>query len=202
MSSDALPISSPRFAEALRSLPLDVLHLKISELRLSIVRLDYSNEQMKPFADGTDENVTEPDRDCIEAMEENKQVIERQVERIDLVKRELERRGLSLREVEEGGVRQEEAKQDGVGTEDGMVNGTRGATGDGDADGRSSAWTDGTIQTGRITNGNVHLDESNVDPEARRMDNAVLRAALEVRMRELESQQDGEDEDGGGGMHL
>ena len=206
MSADALPISLPRFAEALQSLPIDVLHLKISELRLSIVRLDYSNEQMKPFADGTDETISEPDRDCIEAIEENKQVIERQLERIELIKAEFERRGLSLRELDEVGVRQEETKEEGERggdeEENGAVNGVGSATAVGTGEGRSLAWTDGTIQTGRMVNGNVHLDEPTVHPEAQRSDNAVLRAALEERMRELESHEDRGSEDGQGGMHL
>lgn len=53
MSSEALPISPTRFAAALTDLPLSALHLKVLELRNSITHLDYSNEQLRPFAEGT-----------------------------------------------------------------------------------------------------------------------------------------------------
>lgn len=52
MSADALPISPAAFAEALKDLPMSTLHLKAAELRNSIAHLDYSNEQLKPFAEG------------------------------------------------------------------------------------------------------------------------------------------------------
>ncbi|KAK3900305.1 hypothetical protein C8A05DRAFT_45833 [Staphylotrichum tortipilum] len=53
MSADALPISPTAFALALPDLPLSALHLKVLELRNSIAHLDYSNEQLRPFAEGT-----------------------------------------------------------------------------------------------------------------------------------------------------
>lgn len=52
MSAVALPISPTAFAEALKDLPMSTLHLKAAELRNSIAHLDYSNEQLKPFAEG------------------------------------------------------------------------------------------------------------------------------------------------------
>jgi len=52
MSADALPISPAAFAEALKDLPMSTLHLKAAELRNSIAHLDYSNEELKPFAEG------------------------------------------------------------------------------------------------------------------------------------------------------
>lgn len=72
MSSDALPITSARFAAALSDLPLASLRLKSLELRNSLAHLAYSNAQLRPFADGLqpgpDGTVreSEPDPDCIE----------------------------------------------------------------------------------------------------------------------------------------
>jgi hypothetical protein len=86
MSSDALPITPARFAEALTSLPLGNLHLKAAELRNSISHLQSSNIQLKPYAD-------EGDRDCADAIAENVEVIQRMEERIELVKQEVEGRG-------------------------------------------------------------------------------------------------------------
>jgi hypothetical protein len=58
MSSEVTPISPARFAEALKDLPLSTLHLKAAELRNSIAHLDYSNEQLKPFAEGREAGQT------------------------------------------------------------------------------------------------------------------------------------------------
>ncbi|KAG6997840.1 aminomethyltransferase [Physcia stellaris] len=86
MSSNATPISPARFAAALPSLPLPNLHLKAAELRNSIAHLEYSNHQLQPLAE-------EGDRDCKEAVEENKETIARMEERIELLKAEVEGRG-------------------------------------------------------------------------------------------------------------
>ncbi|SPQ18847.1 34627e8b-f2c2-4524-abe1-f4479ed8da0a [Thermothielavioides terrestris] len=53
MSADSVPITPARFAAALKDLPLSSLHLKLLELRNSIAHLDYSNEQLRPYAEGT-----------------------------------------------------------------------------------------------------------------------------------------------------
>jgi len=128
MSADALPISPTAFAAALEDLPLSALHLKVLELRNSIAHLDYSNEQLRPFAEGTatalststsstqtqtdtqtqtqqqqpqQQQQTEAagDPECADAIRENEQVIERMQERIRLVRAEVEgRRGLSWAE--------------------------------------------------------------------------------------------------------
>jgi hypothetical protein len=97
MSSATTPISPARFAAALKDLPLSTLHLKAAELRNSIAHLDYSNEQLKPFAEGTNEgnNNGQPDQDCIDAIKENEVVIARMMERIELLKQEVEGRGSS-----------------------------------------------------------------------------------------------------------
>jgi hypothetical protein len=96
MSNEAIPISPARFAAALKDLPLSTLHLKAMEIRNSIAHLDYSNEQLKPFADGTDPSANgRPDQDCIDAIKENEIVIARMQERIGLLKAEVEGRGSS-----------------------------------------------------------------------------------------------------------
>lgn len=91
MSSTSTPISSDRFAEALRALPLSNLHLKAAELHNSIVHLESSNQQLKPWAgDG--------DSICSDAVRENLEVIRRMTERILLLKQEIEQRGFSWEE--------------------------------------------------------------------------------------------------------
>jgi hypothetical protein len=135
MSSDALPITPSRFATALTDLPVSALHLKVLELRNSIAHLDYSNEQLRPFAEGTATTTTpsqtqppqQPqqqtsssssvgtgeaqtgDADCADAIRENEQVIERMQERIRLVRAEVERRGLSWSEFQSEAEREAEA---------------------------------------------------------------------------------------------
>lgn len=52
MSADARPITAPAFAAALKDLTLSSLHLKVLELRNSIAHLEYSNEQLRPYAEG------------------------------------------------------------------------------------------------------------------------------------------------------
>lgn len=125
MSADSLPITPTAFAAALQDLPLSALHLKVLELRNSIAHLDYSNEQLRPFAEGTatalsttstaastqtdtqTQHQTEGERgggggggdpECADAIRENEQVIERMQERIRLVRAEVEGRGLSWAE--------------------------------------------------------------------------------------------------------
>lgn len=53
MSSEALPISNPRFAAALQDLSLASLHLKTLEIRNALAHLAYSNAQLRPFAEGS-----------------------------------------------------------------------------------------------------------------------------------------------------
>ncbi|KAI9880329.1 MAG: hypothetical protein M1830_003940 [Pleopsidium flavum] len=86
MSSTAVPISPERFAIAIADLPLASLHLKASELRNSIRHLQYSNWELRRFAE-------EGDQDCLDAIRENREVIRRVYERILLLRREVERRG-------------------------------------------------------------------------------------------------------------
>ena len=53
MSADTRPISPARFAAALKDLSVGMLHLKVLEIRNSIAHLQYSNDQLRPFADGS-----------------------------------------------------------------------------------------------------------------------------------------------------
>lgn len=89
MSATALPITSSRFAAALRELPVSALHAKVSELQNAIVHLEKSNEALEEFVREED------DKDCYEALMENREVVERNKERIELIRKEVvELRGL------------------------------------------------------------------------------------------------------------
>lgn len=199
MSESTLPISPARFAAALEDLPLSTLHLKAAELRNSIAHLDYSNEQLKPFASGlastTMNDVAtpqEPDQDCIDAIKENEIVIARMEERIDLLKTEVERRGASWREFED--IREGEVG----GTAPATVNGTAGAAesvGESDSASTSSPWTDGTFQTGRVVNGEVFMD---TPPQTRHTGGSLTDAELTRRLAEQMADNGSDD----GGMHL
>jgi hypothetical protein len=191
MSNEATPISPARFALALKDLPLSTLHLKAAELRNSIAHLDYSNEQLKPFADGT-EGYNGPDSDCADAIKENEAVIARMLERILLLRAEVEGRGSSWLEFQSS----EELEKGG---EERLINGTGhgedAETGEGE---RGEAWRDGTFQTGRIVNGEVEMDGSaGTNGTGGRLDDEALRSAMEERMRALA--EEGDDEEG---MHL
>jgi hypothetical protein len=101
MSAEAAPITLTRFASALSDLPVDAIYGKYSELRNNITHMESSNQQLEEFAREND------DRDCYEALMENRQVIKRFEERIEALKREVtEVRGLPWR------VRDEEEKKD------------------------------------------------------------------------------------------
>lgn len=203
MSHEATPISAARFAEALRDLPLSTIHLKAMELRNSIAHLDYSNEQLRPFADGTEGSTNgQPDPDCADAIKENEVVIARQQERIALLKAEVENRGSSWLEFQSP----EELKERlGEESREKLINGTGEAEAEG-AESRSSAWTDGTFQTGRIVNGEVRMDgdaqtngttNGTSTASGGRLDDDALRRGMEERMRDLAAEDDDE-----GGMHL
>ncbi|EPE33755.1 hypothetical protein GLAREA_06768 [Glarea lozoyensis ATCC 20868] len=209
MSSEATPINPARFAEALKDLPLETLHFKGAEIRNSIAHLDYSNEQLKPFAEGTDPSCNgTPDQDCLDAIRENEIVIGRMQERIALLRAEVEGRGSSWLEfvsTEELAENSEKIEGDRE-----LVNGTGQGSGE---EGRSNPWSDGTFQTGRIVNGDVVMDgQPNgvangtttgtstggavmTNGTGGRMDDEALRRAMEERMREMAA----DDEDG---MHL
>ncbi|TVY27352.1 hypothetical protein LHYA1_G003003, partial [Lachnellula hyalina] len=210
MSSASPPISPSRFASALKDLPLSTLHLKAAELRNSIAHLDYSNEQLKPFAESEP-----PDQDCVDAIRENEVVITRMTDRIRLLRVEVEGRGSSWLEFRSQEEVAEALARDGGSDEERLVNGTGTGTGTGMGEGeeRSSAWADGTFQTGRIVNGEIRMDgntgaevvgngtatangTANVNGTGGRLDDEALSRAMEERMRGLEEDDDEE------GMHL
>lgn len=181
MTTDPIPPS--KFASALLDLPLSTLHLKVLELRNSIAHLDYSNEQLQPFATppstSTSPDTTAPDPVCVEAIAENCVVIARMQERIGLVRAEVERRGVEWVHFSSGEVEEEEV-----------------AKGEGEGEGLSSAWTDGTFQTGVISGGQVRMDGDN-GASGGTMDDGELRARMEALLREGEGGGDGEE-----GVHL
>ncbi|KAK7964043.1 hypothetical protein PG988_011017 [Apiospora saccharicola] len=96
MSAQARPPTAAEFASALKELPASSLALKVLEMRNQIAHLDYSNAEMKPFAEGADG--AEPDQICADGIRENEEIITKVQHRIELVREEVERRGLSWRE--------------------------------------------------------------------------------------------------------
>lgn len=184
-----------------------MLHLKVLEIRNSIAHLQYSNDQLKPYAEGTASPTGSqsaatpvPDQDCIEAIAENEQVIDRMHERIALIRAEVEERGVSWTEFQSK--EELESKHPDVAAE---------ATENGDEQARHSAWSDGTFQTGTIgAGGQVMLDEvagsrtgnitnGQTATTGGSLNDQQLREAIEARIRSLEGDA-AEDEQGG--MHL
>jgi hypothetical protein len=196
MSSGAAPISPARFAEALEGLPASSLALKVLELRNSIAHLDYSNEELKPFAEGRAAAIdstaaNEPDQDCIDAIKENEGVIASMQERIALIKTEVEGRGLSWAEFE-GKVDEREPGEEasaaattaGAATTSaaaGLTNGTNGHAPATNGE-QHPAWQDGTFQTGTV----------------RGLGDDELLRRLQERIPDLQVDDDEEEE----GMHL
>jgi hypothetical protein len=118
MSADSLPITSERFSKALQDLSLSSLHLKVDELRNSIAHLQKSNADLEDFVR------EEQDKDCYEALLENKEVIKRMEERIALIKKEVvEVRGL-LWQPEEGAKAVEPGERQVLTTARPVANGT------------------------------------------------------------------------------
>ncbi|KAK0729331.1 hypothetical protein B0T21DRAFT_291735 [Apiosordaria backusii] len=203
MSTSPTPITPQAFASALPSLSLPSLHLKVLELRNSIAHLDYSNEQLHPFAHPPPDSTEQPDPVCLEAISENNIVIDRMQERIKLVRQEVESRGFSWTEFQS---KEELEALDR--REPGVTTGGTETT-------RHSAWTDGTFQTGRIVNGEVVMDEvaggrqgegqqtqSQQTQQAQHggsIGDEELRRRMEERLRDMGV---GGDDDEEGGMHL
>ncbi|KAI1820043.1 hypothetical protein F4861DRAFT_92534 [Xylaria intraflava] len=197
MSSETRPISLARFAEALKDLPASSLAAKVLELRNSIAHLDYSNAELKPFADGTTPTldrqgntsaIGEPDQDCKDAIAENEAVIARMQQRIELIRSEIEGRGLSWREFQGRGntEEEEEATAEAQTTEGNETRNEASASTANAVNGHGQstqsqheAWRDGTFQAGTI-----------------RSDDELLRELLN-RMPPEDDEQDPN-----GGMHL
>ncbi|KAF1930783.1 uncharacterized protein M421DRAFT_3076 [Didymella exigua CBS 183.55] len=103
MSAESTPITAARFATALNDLPISSLYAKHAELTNNITHLEASNKQLEDFAREND------DRDCYEALLENRQVMRNFNERMNLIRKEVEEvRGLPWRPQHEGEVRKEE----------------------------------------------------------------------------------------------
>lgn len=195
MSHESTPITPERFAQAIKDLPISTLHLKAAELRNSIAHLDYSNEQLKPFAEGTasvpGNNDGIPDQDCIDAIKENEIVIARMQERIELLKAEVESRGASWTEF----LSAEEVANNDEGATD-TNNTSSNGNGTFENAGEHEAWRDGTFQTGTISNGEVRLNgPPQVNGTGVRVGDEELRRQIEERIRAMSGEEDE-------GMHL
>ncbi|KAI1776777.1 hypothetical protein F4818DRAFT_411810 [Hypoxylon cercidicola] len=192
MSSQS--INPARFAEALKDLPSESLALKVAELRNSIAHLDYSNAELKPYAEGQaptlgqQGGLAQPDQDCVDAIAENEAVIGRMQERIELIRKEVEGRGLSWREFQ-GKPDEEEAEADPTNSSNAadaggnQTNGVNGHATNGEA--AHPAWQDGTFQTGTL--GHMSPDEEEL---------------LRQLVSRLPPRDDDDVDDPEGGMHL
>ncbi|CAG5156718.1 uncharacterized protein ALTATR162_LOCUS4514 [Alternaria atra] len=99
MSADAAPITFTRFSKALEDLSVESLYAKYSEITNQLTHLESSNKQLEEFAREND------DRDCYEALLENKQVMKRFEDRREAIKNEVKDvRGLPWRPREEENV--------------------------------------------------------------------------------------------------
>ncbi|KAH0494082.1 hypothetical protein TgHK011_000716 [Trichoderma gracile] len=247
MSADTTPISPARFASAIKDLSLSMLHLKVLEIRNSIAHLQYSNDQLAPFAQGTSVALgtttaattnsvdadAVPDQDCIDAIKENEAVIDRMAERIAIIRAEVEGRGFSWTEFQS----QDEVREANNTTADAdttttnqtttttttaaaatngeqVVNGEAAAAQAGtshtaqaeEQEPRHSAWTDGTFQTGTISNGQVRFDNQPVRQQQQEgapttnQDGAQSSTTTTTRPQGQNESGDGAAEDGG--LHL
>ncbi|KAK4242381.1 hypothetical protein C8A03DRAFT_40349 [Achaetomium macrosporum] len=232
MSAESLPITPARFAAALKDLPLSSLHLKLLELRNSIAHLDYSNEQLRPYAEGTATAVStsaststssqpqpqqaqeqqqsqpqqrgEPDQDCIDAIKENEEVIERMQERIRLVREEVESRGLSWTEFQaEAGEGSNNDKAEEEGGEGGMVNGTSAAAGQNE--GEQGGRRHSAWTDGTFQTGVIRNGELHIDAvtgSRRGQGGSLTDEELRRRMEEQLRDLEVDEDDGEGGLHL
>jgi hypothetical protein len=132
MSASTLPITPSRFASALPDLPLSSLYAKHAELSNQIAHLHSSNAQLEDFARDND------DRECYEAVLENRLVVKRFEERIELLRKEVEGRGLLWRPDGEG-----EGEGKKVEAQEGRVNGSGNTNGDGNARANGTTGEDG-----------------------------------------------------------
>lgn len=210
-SADTRPIPPARFAAALKDLSLAMLHLKVLEIRNSIAHLQYSNDQLRPFAEGTETALGDssssstagaPDQDCVDAIKENEAVIDRMAERVALVRAEVEERGLSWDEFQsryEAESKREDEEEVGVPTQtNGASAPVENTTTTMAASDDRNPWTDGTFQMGTIRNGQIHMDPQPTRPQGGTVSDEQLRRAVEERMREL----GGDEDDNDGGMYL
>lgn len=107
MSHEALPITNAQFAEAIEDLPIENIYAKAYEINNSIAHLTQSNQTLQDYSDSVKNDISldertrrDGDKDCLEAIKENKVVIERQRDRVSLLKAEVERRGARWHEAD------------------------------------------------------------------------------------------------------
>jgi hypothetical protein len=202
MSAQARPISPTRFAAALQDLPLANLYGKVSELRNQLAHLDYSNQEMKAFAEGTAPGLTEPDKDCIAAIEENEAVIKRIVERLTLLRAEVEGRGHAW--LEGSAAEEEQALANGHASaaEGRAIRDEAIVINESAPEGLSEAWRDGTFSTGRIVNGEVVMDGANGAARESQANESGANGAVAEPGRQEESRTIESDEAEDEGIHL
>lgn len=165
-----------------------MLHLKVLEIRNSIAHLQYSNDQLKPFAEGTSvalggestttststSSAAEPDQDCIDAIKENELVIDRMAERLAIVRVEVEDRGISWTEFQSQDEVAASTDAGVEGIEEAAINGlVNGEVAGQPGETRHSAWTDGTFQIGTVSNGQLRFDSQPTGQTAPANDNAA-----------------------------
>lgn len=221
MSSETAPITPARFAEALKGLSISSLHLKVLELRNNIAHLEYSNEQLRPFAEGLQAPVSpqatpsqgEPDPDCVEAIKENEQVIERMQERIQLIRAEVEDRGQSWtefqtkEEADAVAAAARAAQAEATASETNGVNGHTETNEDAPSEEAtgSSPWTDGTFQTGVVRNGELVMNSvagQSSRPSGSGGGGSISDEELRRRMEEQLGNLGDDGDDQEGGLHL
>ncbi|PHH71265.1 hypothetical protein CDD80_5403 [Ophiocordyceps camponoti-rufipedis] len=201
MSANTAPIPPVVFAAAIKDLDPCSLRLKLLETRNSIAHLQYSNHELRPFADGSAAIMgapsdATPDQDCIDAMSENSIVIDRMLERIDLLRREVALRGLDWADFDtsESLAKNAEAGAQGNAVAD------QGPEANGDAAEQNqrphAAWSDGTFQTGSLI-----ISDLRIDDEVELSDSQA--SQTEERPGHQSSPPNGtHDPEGGQGIHL
>ncbi len=172
MSAYSTPIPLPRFAAAIKVLPLSNLHSLAAELRNSIAHLGSSNLLLAPFAEGDD-----VDKDCVDAIRENKEVMVRMMERIGILRHEVEGRGFRWAEPE---------MESGVGGVDVLNGGNDDGEEEEEEEESPAQETNGAVSRGLTA-------ESGRRSTGGRIGDEELRRRLEERLNEEE---DGEEENG------
>ncbi|SPN97013.1 uncharacterized protein DNG_00529 [Cephalotrichum gorgonifer] len=200
MSSEAEPISLPRFIEALADLPLSALRLKTLEIRNSVSHLIYSNAELKPFAEADP-----PDEVCAEAIRENEVVLERMMGRIAALKDEVEKRGGNWAEFEVGpiatGTADSGDERDAADNADTAREGGdegRETNGVEEGSGAHPAWSDGTFRVGTLRAAPA-ADGERQNGTGGTLSDAELVRQLEERMRVLDEEEGDTAENG---VHL
>ncbi|KAF4594659.1 secondary alcohol dehydrogenase protein [Ophiocordyceps camponoti-floridani] len=213
MSADTTPISPSAFAVALKDLHPSSLRLKLLETRNSMAHLLYSNDQLRPFADGSVSIMgapsdAPPDQDCIDAMRENNVVIDRMLERVALLRIEFELRGLEWTDIDayERVAKTADAGADRDAGSDRDARADRDIGANGDAAEHHQrphpAWSDGTFQRGSIPIRHLRFsDDVRVSDDVEGSDSQA--SQTEERPGDQSASPNGtHDAQGGDGIHL